>query len=120
MIVERRHARHLRQARGVERRANALQAFDEFRVPHAVPQPYSRQAMHLGKGPQHQKVLPCPHTIHRVGIIRPLHIFEIGLVQHHQDARRNGRKKAVKLLGRENGARRVVGIAEVNHLGARA
>src|SRR5215472_8836848 len=54
VILQRRQRRGLRDARGVERRAQLVHGLQQFRLPNRVPNAKSRQSKHFRKRPQNQ------------------------------------------------------------------
>ena len=85
---------------------------------HAVANAQPRQAVDLRECSKHKNIPAGAHIIERVGIVRPLHVIMVGLVQHHENARWKGFEEPVKLFRRKHGSGRVVRIAQVDDLGA--
>ena len=117
LIVERRGGGHERQAVDVERRAHAVENIGHLGRRHAVADAQAGEAVHLREGARHNQVRVLSNPLQRVRVIARAHgrvtrIFEIRLVNHRHDLRRQRAQKRVELGARQPGTGRVVGVGD--------
>ena len=116
MVVERRQRTCEREVVHVERLAHAVEQVDHLAAPHAVTDAQTRQAIDLGKSPDHQQVGKVLDPCHRVGAIGRCQVFRIGLVEDDRDMRRNFLDEGAHFGLRQEVAGRIVGVGDPHHM----
>ena len=102
----------------VERLAHPVQHIGNLRVADAIADTQAGQAMNLGEGARYHQVRVFLQTFNPIRVVTFLHVFEVGLVQHHDHPLRNARQELIQGMGIEPGASGVVRVGHENHPGA--